>query len=145
MTEQASAAVPLESILSGLGDASLKIVKIVTGEDGNVRFESYDPRADGGVPPTIWRHKATSVMINTVKAGASVPYHNSANTGAGTLLVLLKGLAVYWVNDGSECGKSYYPHAPGMVIWGLDSTGRGHGGMVLEDAVVLQVMLEPEA
>jgi hypothetical protein len=96
-------------------------------------------------PPTIWRHRATSVMINTVKAGATVPYHNSADTGAGTLLVLLKGLAVYWVDDGSECGKSYYPHSPGMVIWGLDSTGKGHGGMVLEDAVVMQIMLEPEA
>lgn len=120
-----------------------KVVKIVTGDDGNARFETWDPAEDGGVPPTLWRHKATSVMINTVPAGARVPFHNSANTGAGTLLILLKGLAVYWVDDGADCGKSYYPHAPGMVIWGLDSTGRGHGGMVLEDAVVLQVMLAP--
>jgi len=125
-------------------------VRIVNGPDGRARIErmaigaTRRPDELDARFRTLWRSRASAISVNAIRAGDKIPYHNAVDTGAGVLLLVLKGLAVLWVDDDGEAGKSYYPQTVGSVFLCEDAKGRGHGGIILEDAVVMHISLAPE-
>ncbi len=140
----------LGEFVANLVQAPFRFVHVFNGPDNRAKLEVMEIGRTGSIEElearfrTLWNAKADAISVNAIRAGEKIPYHNATHTGAGILMVVLKGLAVLWVDDDGEAGRSYYPQAVGSVFFCEDSAGRGHGGIILEDAVVMHVRLRPE-
>jgi hypothetical protein len=139
----------LGEFVASIVPAPFRFVRVFNGADDRARIEVMEIGRTGSIADieerfrTLWTSGSDAISVNAIKAGDKIPYHTAVHTGAGVLMIVLKGLAVLWVDDEGEAGRSYYPQAVGSVFLCEDSSGRGHGGIILEDAVVMHVRLRP--